>query len=107
MPMECKQPENVLLLMKVSFVNMFIYQRHYTSHYSFFISVKQILNYVRSLGPHTWVKLTLNGIFVSVKQILSYVRSLGPHTWVKLTLNGIFISVKQILSYVRSLKPHT
>ena len=65
--MECKQPEKILLLMKISFVNMFIYQRHYTSHCSFFISVKQILSYVRSLSPYTWVKLTLNGIFISFK----------------------------------------
>ena len=53
---------------------------HYTSHYSIFISVKQILSYVRSLRPHIWIKLTLNDIFKSVKQVLSYVRSLGPHT---------------------------
>ena len=59
---------------------MFIYQRHYTSHCSFFISVKHILNYVKSLGSQTWVKLILNDIFISIKQIVSYVRSLEPHT---------------------------
>ena len=67
---------------------------HYTSHCSIFISVKQILSYVRFVGPHACVKLTLNDIFINVKQILSYVRSLGPHAWVKLTLNDILISIK-------------
>ena len=78
--MECKQLEKVLLLMKISLVNMFIYSKQYTPHYSIFISVKQILSYVKSLGPHTWVKLTLNNIFIIVKQILGYVRSLRPYT---------------------------
>ena len=53
MPMECKQPEKVLLLMKISLVNMFIYSKQYTPHYSIFISVKQILSYVKSPEPHT------------------------------------------------------
>ena len=59
-----------------------------------YISVKQIPSHVRSLGSHTWVKLTLIGIYISVKQIPSRVRSLGPNTWVKLTFLGIYISVK-------------
>ena len=74
---------------------------------AFFISVKQNLSYAWSLGPHTLVKLTLNGIFISLKQNISYTWSLGPHTLVKLTLNGIFISVKQNLNYAQSLRPHT
>ena len=41
-------------------------------------------------------------IYISVKHIRSHARSLGPHTWAKLTLFGIYISVKQIPSYVRS-----
>ena len=53
MPIECKQPEKVLLLMKMSVVNMFIYSKQYTPHYSIFISVKQILSYVKSPEPHT------------------------------------------------------
>ena len=59
-----------------------------------YISVKQIRSHARSLGPHTWVKLTLFGIYISVKQISSHVRSLELHTWAKLTLFGIYISVK-------------
>ena len=46
------------------------------------MSVKQNLSYVRLLGPHALVKLTLNDIysfFLSVTQNLSYVRLLGPH----------------------------
>ena len=46
-------------------------------------------------------------IYISVKQTPSHVKSLGPHTWAKLTLLGIYISVKQIPSHVRSLRPHT
>ena len=47
MPLEYKQPENVLLLMKVSSINMFIY------------CVKALY-------------FQLNGIFLSVKQNLSH-----------------------------------
>ena len=75
-----------------------------------FISVKQNLSYAWSLGPHTLVKLTLNGIFISVKQNLNYVWSFAPHTLVKLTLDGIysfFLSIKQNLSYAWLLGSHT
>ena len=60
------------------------------------MNVKQTLSHVRSLGPHTWTKLTLIDIYISVKQTPSHVRSLGPHTWAKLTLFDIYVSVKQI-----------
>ena len=53
------------------------------------MNVKQVPSHVRSLEPHTWMKLTLIGIYMNVKQVPSHVRSLKPHTWAKLTLIGI------------------
>ena len=47
------------------------------------MNVKQILSHVRSLKPHTWVKLTFLDIHINIKWIPSHVRSLGPQTWVK------------------------
>ena len=93
--MECKQPENVLLLMKVSFcqMNILLYKLLKLG-IGIYISVKQVPSHVRSLGLHTWAKLTLFGIYISVKQVPSHVRSLRPHTWAKLTLFDIYISVK-------------
>ena len=67
---------------------------------------KQILSYVRSLGPHTWVKLTLNDILISVKQIPNNVRFLRLHTYVKSTLSGIytfFLSAKIDQNYFQLL----
>ena len=73
------------------------------------MNVKQTPSHVRSLGPHTWTRLTLLDIhisvkqtpklalldiYISVKQTPSHVRSLGPHTWTRLTLLDIYISVK-------------
>ena len=68
-PLEYKQPENVLLLMKVSFVNMFIYcvKALYFQINGIFMSVKQNLNHAWYLESYTLVKLTYYGIFISVK----------------------------------------
>ena len=131
-PLECKQPENVLLLIKFSlvifsFITLYaalpiIYLnikqnlghtwllRPYTlSKLIFsdiFLSVKQNLSYAWSLGSHVLDKLILNDVFLSVKENLSYAWSLGSHVLGKLILIGIFLSVKQNLSYAWSLGPH-
>jgi len=53
--------------------------------------IKQNLSYVKSLEPHTLVKLTLNDIFVSIKDNLSHVWILGPHTFGKLLFYDIYL----------------
>ena len=95
MPLECKQLENVLLLMKVSFVIcLFIVQIHHASCNDIFISVKENLKHAWLLGPHALGKLTHNGIFISVKQNLRRALLLRPRALGKLTHYDIFISVK-------------
>ena len=95
------------------------------------LSIKQNLDYVLFLGPHTLSKLTflisLNIkrnlghawflrphtlgklillIYRNVKQNLGHAWFLGPHTLGKLTLL-IYLNVKRNLSYVWFLRPHT
>ena len=58
MSLECKQPEKILLLMKVSFVNTFICFVN-VSMKALFKVLKQNLSHVCVLGPDTLGKLTL------------------------------------------------
>ena len=124
--LECKQPENVLLLMKVLFtifwfITLCVLLFTWISNKTLVISSssghiwlfrpytlgKQNLSYVWFLKPCTLGKLIFHDIFLSVKQNLSYVWFLRPYTLGKLILHGIFLSVKQNLSYTWFLGPHT
>ena len=104
-PLECKQPKNVLLLMKVfstifSFITLCVMLL-------ICLSVKHNLSYAWLLRPHTLGKLILLVFFLSVKQNIGHAWFLGPHTLGKLILLIIYLNIKQNLDYAWLLKPHT
>ena len=104
MPLECKQLEKVLLLIKVvifSFIKLCIVLP------IIYLNIKQNLGHTWLLEPYTLGKLIFSIIFLSVKQNLSHAWFLGPHTLGKLTLCDIFLSVKQNLSHAWFLEPYT
>ena len=97
--LECKQLENVLLLMKAVFAIFLVY--HIICHaFYYLLNIKQNIIHAWLPGPHTLGKLIFYDIYLSIKQNLSYAWLLVPHTLGNLILTDIYLSIKQNLSYV-------
>ena len=96
--LECKQPENVLLLIKAVLAIFLVY--HIICHaFYYLLNIKQNHGHVWLPEPHTLSKLIFYDIYLNIKQNLSYTWILGPHALGKLILNDIYLSIKQNLSY--------
>jgi len=98
MPLECKQPKKVLLLLMKVFSAIFSFITLCIILLINYLNIKQNLGHTWFLKPYTLGKLILSIIFLNIKQNLSYVWLLGPHALDKLILPDIFLSVKQNLN---------
>ena len=103
-PLECKEPKNVLLLIKV-FSAIFSFITLCITLPIIYLNIKQNIGHTWLVGPYTLGKLIfsiifLHIMFLSIKQNLSYTWLFEPHALGKLILHSIFLSIKQNLSYI-------